>query len=154
RARLVRQMLTESALLGLIGGVAGIVLARWGLRALIALTAESYPRVASATLDWRVLAFTFIVSIGTGLLFGLAPAWQSTHVVTHDALKEGGRGNTGGSGSQRLRRLLIVGEIALSLILLAGAGLLMKSFIKLQQVDPGFRHENVLTMRLSLPAEA
>jgi predicted permease len=153
RARLVRQMLTESALLGLIGGIAGIVLARFALRALIVLTAESYPRVAGATLDWRVLGFTLAVSIATGLLFGLAPAWQSTHLVTHDALKEGGRGNTGGSGAQRLRRILIAGEIAISLVLLAGAGLLMKSFIKLQQVDPGFRHEQVLTMRLSLPQE-
>jgi putative ABC transport system permease protein len=153
RARVVRQMLTESALLGLLGGLAGAVLARWGLQALIALTATGFPRVAGATMDWRVLAFTFAASLATGLLFGAAPAWHATHGSTHESLKEGGRGNTGGAASQRARRMLIVAEIALSLVLLAGAGLLLKSFLKLQQVDPGFKAESVLTMRISLPRE-
>jgi predicted permease len=150
RARLVRQMLTESLILGLLGGVAGLLFARWGLRALIAVAESSFPRVAGATMDWRVLSFTFAISLITGLLFGLAPAWHAAHVVTHESLKEGGRGNTASGAAQRVRRVLIVSEIALSLILLAGAGLLIKSFVRLQQVDPGFRPDNVLTMRIAL----
>jgi putative ABC transport system permease protein len=151
RLRLVRQMLTESLILGLLGGVTGLLLARFGLRALIAVAATSFPRVAGVTMDWRVLGFTFGISLLTGLLFGLAPAWHAAHIVTHESLKEGGRGNTAGGAAQRVRRALIVSEIALSLVLLAGAGLLIKSFVRLQQVDPGFRPDNVLTMRVSLP---
>jgi predicted permease len=151
RARLVRQMLTESAILGLLGGIAGLLFARFGLSAIIAVAESSFPRVAGVTMDWRVLAFTFAISLVTGLLFGLAPAWHAAHVVTHESLKEGGRGSTAGGASQRVRRVLIVSEIALSLVLLAGAGLLIKSFLKLQQVDPGFRPDHVLTMRISLP---
>ncbi len=153
RVRLVRQMLTESAILGLLGGIGGLIVASAGLQALIAATSASFSRTRDITMDWRVLAFTFAISLATGLLFGLAPAWHAAHVVPHDSLKEGGRGNTAGSASQRLRRVLIVSEIALSLVLLAGAGLLIKSFLKLQQVDPGFRPENVLTMRISLPQQ-
>jgi putative ABC transport system permease protein len=153
RARLMRQMLTESVILGALGGLAGLLLARWGLRALIAVSEASFPRVAGTTIDGQVLAFTILVSIATGLIFGLAPAWQASRSVTHESLKEGGRSNTGGAGSQRLRRVLIASEIALSLVLLAGAGLLLKSFLKLQQIDPGFRPEHVLTMRTSLPRE-
>jgi predicted permease len=152
RTRLVRQMLTESLILGLAGGIVGLVFARSGLQALIAVAQSSFPRVAGVTMDWRVLTFTFAISLVTGLLFGLAPAWHAAHVVTHESLKEGGRGNTAG-GAQRVRRVLIVSEIALSLVLLAGAGLLIKSFIRLQQVDPGFRPDNVLTMRISLPGQ-
>jgi predicted permease len=152
RTRLVRQMLTESLILGLAGGVVGLIFARSGLQALIAVAQSSFPRVAGVTMDWRVLTFTFAISLVTGLLFGLAPAWHAAHVVTHESLKEGGRGNTAG-GAQRVRRALIVSEIALSLVLLAGAGLLIKSFIRLQQVDPGFRPDNVLTMRISLPGQ-
>ncbi len=153
RMRLVRQMLTESAILGLLGGIGGLMVASVGLQALIAATSASFSRTRDITMDWRVLAFTFAISLATGLLFGLAPAWHAAHVVPHDSLKEGGRGNTAGSASQRVRRVLIVSEIALSLVLLAGAGLLIKSFLKLQQVDPGFRPENVLTMRISLPQQ-
>jgi predicted permease len=153
RARLIRQMLTESVILGVLGGVAGLLLARWGLRTLIAVSEASFPRVAGTTIDGQVLAFTILVSLATGLIFGLAPAWQASRSVTHESLKEGSRSNTGGTGSQRLRRVLIASEIALSLVLLAGAGLLLKSFLKLQQIDPGFRPEHVLTMRTSLPQE-
>jgi predicted permease len=153
RARLVRQMLTESLILGLTGGVVGILFARIGLNALVAVAESSFPRVGGVPMDWRVLAFTSGISLFTGLLFGLAPAWHAAHVVTHESLKEGGRGNTAGGASQRVRRALIVSEIALSLVLLAGAGLLIKSFLRLQQVDPGFNPDNVLTMRIALPQQ-
>ena len=151
RARLIRQMLTESVLLSLVGGLAGLALAYWGLRVLVATSATILPRVAQTQLDGWVLAYTMGISLATGLLFGLAPAWQASGARSQDALKEGGRGASAGTGAQRLRRLLVVGEIALSLVLLAGAGLLIKSFLRLQQVDAGFRPENVLTMVVSLP---
>jgi predicted permease len=151
RWRLIAQLLTESVLLSLIGGVAGLLLARWGLRALVTLSSTIFPRVAAASMDGTVLAFTMLISLGTGIIFGIAPALQSSVDVKHDALKEGGRGSTANSFSQRLRHALIVGELALSLILLNGAGLLLKSFLRLQEVDAGFRPDHVLTMRISLP---
>ncbi|HEX4595236.1 MAG TPA: FtsX-like permease family protein, partial [Bryobacteraceae bacterium] len=116
------------------------------------LSATSFPRVVEARMDLRVLAFTLLVSVATGILFGLAPAFSSRH-VTHDALKEGGRGGTAGAGSQRLRGGLVIAEVALSLTLLVGAGLLIRSFLRLQEVETGFRPEGVLTMRISLPEE-
>jgi putative ABC transport system permease protein len=152
RRRLIRQLLTESAILGLMAGVVGLFLGYWALRLLTALAATSFPRVVEAHMDLRVLAFTLLVSLATGILFGLAPAFSSRH-VTHDALKEGGRGGTAGAGSQRLRGTLVVAEVALSLTLLVGAGLLIRSFLRLQEVDTGFRPEGVLTMRISLPNE-
>jgi predicted permease len=152
RWRLLRQLLTESAILGLMAGVIGLFLGYWALRLLTTLAATSFPRVVEAHMDLRVLAFTLLVSLATGLLFGLAPAFSSRH-VTHDALKEGGRGGTAGAGSQRLRGTLVVAEVALSLTLLVGAGLLIRSFLRLQDVDTGFRPEGVLTMRISLPSE-
>jgi predicted permease len=150
RRRLVRQLLTESVALGLVGGAAGLLLALWGLRVLTHIAASNFPRVADASLDSGVLAFTMLISIGTGLLFGLAPAFQMSQ-VTHDSLKEGGRGSTAGRLSGRLRRALVVSEIALSLMLLTASGLLLKSFVRLLEVDPGFRPEGVLTLRMSLP---
>ncbi len=152
RWRLIRQLLTESAILGLMAGVIGLLLGYWALRLLTTLAATSFPRVVEAHMDLRVLAFTLLVSLATGILFGLAPAFSSRH-VTHDALKEGGRGGTAGAGSQRLRGALVVAEVALSLTLLVGAGLLIRSFLRLQDVDTGFRPEGVLTMRISLPEE-
>src|SRR3984893_8172072 len=152
RWRLIQQMLTESAMLGLMAGVIGLFLGYWALRVLTTLAATSFPRVMEAHMDLRVLAFTLLVSLATGILFGLAPAFSSRH-VTHDALKEGGRGGTAGAGSQRLRSTLVVAEVALSLTLLVGAGLLIRSFLRLQEVDTGFRPEGVLTMRISLPSE-
>ncbi|HXA67367.1 MAG TPA: ABC transporter permease [Bryobacteraceae bacterium] len=152
RWRLIQQMLTESAMLGLMAGVIGLLLGYWALHLLTTLAATSFPRVAEAHMDLRVLAFTVLVSLATGILFGLAPAFSSRH-VTHDALKEGGRGGTAGAGSQRLRGMLVVAEVALSLTLLVGAGLLIRSFLRLQEVDTGFRPAGVLTMRISLPEE-
>jgi putative ABC transport system permease protein len=152
RWRLIRQLLTESAILGLMAGMIGLFLGYWALRLLTTLAATSFPRVVEAHMDFRVLAFTLLVSLATGILFGLAPAFSSRH-VTHDALKEGGRGGTAGAGSQRLRGALVVAEVALSLTLLVGAGLLIRSFLRLQEVDTGFRPEGVLTMRISLPEQ-
>ncbi len=152
RWRLIRQLLTESGILGLAGGAAGLFLGYWAMRLLIAISVTSFPRIAETRMDFRVLAFTLLVSLGTGLLFGLAPAFSARH-VTHDALKEGGRGGSAGAGSQKLRGALVVAEVALSLTLLAGAGLLIRSFLRLQEVDSGFRADGVLTMRISLPEQ-
>ncbi len=149
-ARVIRQLLTESVILALLGSVAGVILARWGLNVLVRIGSISFPRIAGVGVDARVLAFTLLVALGTGILFGLAPALQATR-VRPEALKEGGRGIVATTGSRRLRRILVVSEIALSLMLLVGAGLLMKSFFRLQEVDPGFRPDGVLTLRISLP---
>jgi len=153
RGRLVRQLLTESSILGLTGGAGGLAVAYGALRVIIALSAASFPRVAEASLDARVLGFTIVVSLATGILFGLAPVFHASRHVTHDALKEGGRGGSAGSRSQKLRSTLVVAEMALSLTLLAGSGLLIKSFLRLQDVDAGFRPDGVLTVRIALPEQ-
>lgn len=153
RARLVQQLLTESTILGLLGGVAGLAVAYWTLRVLVALSATSFPRMAEVRMDVPVLLFTVVVSLATGILFGLAPAFQVSRTDSHAALKEGGRSGTSGASSHRLRSALVVGELALSLTLLAGAGLLIRSFLRLQEVDTGFRSDGVLTMRIALPSE-
>ncbi len=151
RARIVRQLLTESLLLALAGGLAGLLFARWGVRALATMAATTLPRVGGIGIDSPVLIFTMTMTLGAGLLFGLMPALRAARGVTQESLKEGGRGASGGVGGQRVRRVLVAGELALSLVLLAGAGLLLKSFVRLLQVDSGFRAENVLTMRIVLP---
>ncbi len=153
RGRLMRQLLTESAILGLLGGIAGLALAHWALRVIVVASATSFPRVAEARMDLRVLVFTIAVSLATGILFGLAPVFHASRHVTYDPLKEGGRGGTAGAGSQKLRSALVVAEVALSLTLLAGSGLLIKSFLRLQDVDAGFRPGGVLTMRIALPEQ-
>jgi putative ABC transport system permease protein len=150
RRRLARQLLTESALLGLVGGAAGLLLGRWALTVLMHLAAASFPRVAEAHLNGAVLAFTLLVSLGASLLFGMAPVFQVSQ-ITPESLKDGGRGSTAGRGARNLRQALVVAEFALSLVLLTGAGLLLRSFVRLMEVDPGFRPEGVLTMRFSLP---
>ncbi len=148
RWRVMRQLLTESTLLSLIGGAFGLLLAVWGLGLLRWLNPGDIPRLASIGIDDRVLAFTTAVAVLTGILFGLAPALRSSRVNLSETLKEGGRSLIG--GHHRLRNLLVVTEIALSLVLLIGAGLLIRSFIRVQQVDPGFASRNLLTMRLVL----
>ncbi|HLG96230.1 MAG TPA: ABC transporter permease [Bryobacteraceae bacterium] len=152
RSRLIRQLLTESGILALSAGAIGLILGYWALHLVVHLAATSFPRVAEARMDLRVLAFALLLSMTTGMLFGLAPAFASRS-VTHDALKEGGRGGSAGLGSQRLRGALVIAEVALSLTLLVGAGLLIRSFLQLQDVDGGFRASGVLTMRISLPNE-
>ena len=151
RTRLVRQLLTESTLLALAGGTVGLLLAVWGLDLLIALSPENIPRLHEVNLDARVLAFTLAVSLLTGLIFGLAPALQASSLDLNSSLKEGGRGTTEGTGRRRMRGALVVFEVALTLVLLIGAGLMIRSFSRLQQVDPGFRADNLLTMELSMP---
>jgi len=151
RWRLVRQMLTESTLLSLLGGAGGLVLAMWGVDLLVALKPPNLPRLASIGIDWWVLAFTLGVSILTGVLFGLLPALNATRLEAGEALKESGRTSTGNAARLRARSLLVVSEIALALVLLIGAGLLIKSLWRLQNVDPGFNPEGLVTMRVELP---
>jgi putative ABC transport system permease protein len=149
RSRLVAQMLTESLVLSLAGGLAGLLLAFATLRGLLALTPANLPRLNEVSLDWRALGFTLLVSVVTGVLFGFAPAWRASRTDLNSLLKEGSRG--AGSRS-RLRSALIVGQVAAALILLAGAGLLMRSFYEIEHVDAGFDPEHVMTMRLA-PAQ-
>jgi putative ABC transport system permease protein len=148
RLRLVRQLLTESLLLALAGGALGLALAKWGVEALLVLAGNFLPRANEVGLDWRVAAFTAALSLMTGLFFGLIPALQSSRVELQSALKEGA-----GAGAQTnlLRGALVVVEVAATLVLLIGAGLLIKSFIRLYETDLGFKAENVLTMSLALP---
>lgn len=149
RWRLARQLLTESVLLALVGGLAGLALTPLALRGLIAIAAPALPRTVNTTVDGRALIVMLAVALGTGIFFGLAPALQSGRVRNWAALKS--NRSTEGRQSKRLRQALVMGETALSLILLAGAGLLMRSFENILKVDPGFRPENVLTLRIALP---
>lgn len=151
RMQLVRQMLSESILLALVGAAAGVVLAVWGLDLLSALGSQTVPRIAEVNIDLRVLLVTLTVAVGTGIIFGLIPALASGKPELTEALKEGGRGSTSGLRRNRLRNALVVTEVALALVLLVGAALLLKSFARLQNVDPGFNSKNVLTMEVALP---
>ncbi len=150
RWRIVRQVLTESLVLALLGGGAGMLMAVWGGELLLALSPRALPRLKEINFDWRVLLFTLLVSIITGLLFGLAPACRAAKANLNEALKEGGKGASQGPGDDRLRRLLVIAEVAISIVLLAGAGLLIRSFQRLQAVDPGFNPRQLLTAEVSL----
>ena len=152
RWRVVRQMLSESALLAVIGGGAGILLARWGLAAIIAVSPGDIPRLEEVSLDWRVLLFTALVSLGAGLLFGLAPALQTARLDLNAMLKEGGRASGGKSRRGLLPNGLVVAETATAALLMIGAGLLTRSLWQLQSAPPGFNPERLLTLRLSPPA--
>ncbi|UCC72914.1 MAG: ABC transporter permease [Gemmatimonadota bacterium] len=147
--RLIRQLLTEVCLLFVLGGAAGLALAWVGMDAVLALGGANLPRISGVRIDWTVLGFGMGISLLTGIIFGLTAAYQAVRSDLSAALQVGGRSSTGDRGSQRLRSGLVVAEIALSLVLLAGAGLLLKSFWKVHQVDPGFRSENVLTLNLA-----
>ncbi len=151
--RIVRQLLTESVLLAGVGGLVGLGLAPLVLKAVVTLGASALPRVANVRIDLAVLVFTAGVSLLVGILFGLAPALQSMRGAWYEALKEGGRASGVGGGSHRLLKALVVGEAAVSLVLLAGASLLLKSFVRILEVKPGFEPEGVLTMRVSLPEQ-
>jgi putative ABC transport system permease protein len=150
RWRLTRQMLTESVLLACLGGAGGLLLAWWGVDLLVSLKPENLPRLESIKVDGSVLLFALGISVLTGIIFGLAPAWAATRVNVSDALRESGRGTVGGA-RQRVRSGLVVVELALALILLVGAGLLIKSFWQLRSVQPGFNPQQLLTLRLELP---
>jgi putative ABC transport system permease protein len=149
RGRVIRQMITESMMLALAGGSIGLLVAMWGIEGLLALGPSILPKTQTINVDLYVLLFTLGVSIGTGLLFGLAPALQTSKLDLNSALKEGGRGSTEGGNQGRLRRLLVVTEIALAMVLLIGGGLLLRSFARLQAVDAGFNPHNLLTMEVS-----
>jgi putative ABC transport system permease protein len=151
RSRLIRQLLTESVLLSLIGGTIGILLALWGADALASLGPESLPRIREIRADGYALGFTIALSLLTGILFGLAPALATTKPDLNEALKEGSRGSSAGFGRNRLHKTLVAFEVAAALVLLAGAGLLIKSFARLRDVNAGFDAKNVLTATISLP---
>jgi putative ABC transport system permease protein len=146
-SRLMRQLLTESLLLAMIGGLCGLLLAWQGVDLLTQLLPRDFPRLNEISLDYAVLGFTFCVSLLTGLIFGFAPAWQVTRVDFNEAIKDGARGSS--AGRQRLRGLLVVSEIALSLVLLIGAGLLFRSFMHLQAIKTGFESAHALSFRLT-----
>lgn len=152
RIRLVRQMLTESVLLALVGGIVGVLLAYWGTHLLVAFGPDNIPRLSEIRIDPRVLVFTLAVSLLTGMLFGLVPAVQASRPDLNDALKEGTRGSTGGR-SGTLRNAFVVAQVSLALVLLIGAGLMIRSFMRLQSVNTGFQPANVLTMRAQLPGK-
>src|SRR5215207_702978 len=150
RARVARQLLTESLLLSLAGGAAGLLLSVWGVEAIVRLSPENVPRLAETSIDARVFLFALGVSVLTGLVFGLAPALQASKTDLAESLKEGGRGGSAGARRNRLRSALVVAEVALSLVLLVSAGLLIKSFRQLVTTDPGYSPERVLAVTVAL----
>src|SRR5262249_53193596 len=141
RGRIVTQLLTESALVGIAGGALGALLASVGVQAIVGHLSNQLPRASEITVDSRVLAFTLVISVLSGLITGLAPAWRLSRANVSDALKHVGRGAD--TGGRRTRSVLVVAEVALSLVLLAGAGLLLRSLWNLQRVDPGFDPKGV-----------
>lgn len=152
RGRLVRQLLTECLLLALLGGAAGLVVAQFAVGGFLAINPGNLPRAAAIGLDGTALLFTLVVSVGIGVLFGLAPAWQVSRPAVFGMLKDGQRGTGAGLGRGSLRATLVVSEIALSLVLLIGAGLMIKTFGNLTEVDVGFQADGVVTAAISLPA--
>ncbi len=150
RGRIIRQLLSDTLVLAMLGGTAGLLLAWWGIDLLMASVPADGALIQRAGLDPTVLLFTLGISLGTGLIFGLAPALQATGRDLNDSLKEGGRGASDTGRRQTLRNALVVAEVALSLVLLIGAGLLIRSFIQLQEVDPGFHPEGVIVVDMPL----
>jgi predicted permease len=154
RGRIIRQLLTESVVLAGIGGVLGLLIAQWGTEALVAAVPQNIPRITELSLDGSVLGFTLLLSLATGIIFGLVPAWQSSHVDLNTALKSGTRGGSGAEGKRRARNVLVMIEVALALILLICASLLIQSFTRLGRVDTGMRTERLFTARIGLPTAA
>ena len=154
RSRLVHQLLVESTTLAVLGGGLGVLLARWGLAGLMALQPASLPRLDEIRLDGSVLSFTLLVSLLTGLMFGLAPAIHASKPDLNEALKEGGHGCAEGRHRQRVRAILVVAEVALAMMLLAGAGLMINSFVRFSRINPGFEPEQLVTFDFSLSGGA
>jgi len=153
RLRIARQLLTESVLLSLVGGLLGVLVAWWGTRALVALSPPALIDLQRVSVNWAVLGFTLGLSVLTGIVFGLAPAVEASRVNLQNSLKEGGKNVGAGSGTAGLRSVFVVTQVALALVLLVGAGLLVKSFDRLQSVDPGFAPQNLLAVRVTLPSK-
>ncbi|HEY0083772.1 MAG TPA: ABC transporter permease, partial [Pyrinomonadaceae bacterium] len=151
RLRMVRQLLTESVLLSVLGGALGLLIALWGVDALVALSPPNLLGAEKIGLSLPVLAFTSVVSLLTGIVFGLAPALEATRLNLNETLKETGKSNMGSRRSRRLSSVFVVAQVALALVLLIGSTLMIRSFLRLQAVDPGFGTENLLTLRVSLP---
>jgi len=151
RGRVIRQLLTESLVLGIAGGAVGLLVAQWGLAAMLAISPVDLTLFGPVTLNYAVLAFTVVVSLLTALICGLAPAFEGARVEIQESLKDGARQVGAGVRHRRLRQLFVVAEVALAVVLLVGAGLMIRSFASLQAVDPGMDTHNVLTMRVSLP---
>ena len=151
RGRIIRQLLTESVLLSGLGGGFGLIVAQWGTEALVQTVPQNIPRISTIQLDATVLIFTLLVSLVTGVVFGLVPAWQASHVDLNSSLKSGSRSGSAGEGKGRVRNALIMAEVAIALVLLISAGLLIQSFARLGRVQPGLRTERLLTARVGLP---
>ncbi len=152
RMQIIRQLLTESVLLSLLGGALGLLFAVWGKSLVESLALEVAPTLTNIEMDFRVVAFTFALSIVTGILFGLAPALHTSKTNLSDALKEGGRQANANPGRNRLRNTLVIAEVAMTLILLVCAGLLIKTVVRLRNVDTGYNSQNILTMSMGLPS--
>jgi len=151
RAALIRQLIVESLLLAAVSGVFGIFLSQWGTRVLSSLTLQTLPRMAGVHIDFAVLAFAIAISLGSGVLFGLVPALQLSKPDLNTVLRDEGRGSTGSHGRHRTGNLFVIVQVALSMVLLVGSGLMIRSFARLQTVDLGFDPAHVLTMRIALP---
>jgi putative ABC transport system permease protein len=151
RSRIVRQLVTESLVLAMAGGALGLILASYGVQAMRSVVPDMFPMLQHMSVDLPVLAFTFGISIATGLLFGLVPAWKSSHTDLNTTLKEAAGRSEGGGGSHRIRSFLLASEVALAVLLCVSAGLLLRSFVRVMEVNPGVRTANILTMNLSLP---
>lgn len=152
RGRIVRQLITESVVLSLVAGIAALFLANWASHALVALAPAGVPRISETAINGQVLTFTLVISLAASILFGLAPALQLSRMDLYDALKPGAGRGIGGSRSSSMRSALVVAQVALSVVLLAGAGLLIKSFVALHNVDLGFQPQNLLIMESNVPA--
>jgi putative ABC transport system permease protein len=150
RSRIIRQLLTESVILAITGGIVGVLLALWGLDLLLAIGGNSIPRVKEIKLDSWVLGFSILISLATGLLFGLVPALQASKPDLNETLKEGGRSASGSIRHNRTRSFFVIAEVAICLVLLIGAGLMLRSFARVVSVSPGFNPDNLLSMNLAL----
>jgi predicted permease len=151
RSRLLRQLLTESLLLAALGGALGLLLGATGMRALTSLMPGGVPRLDDLRFDWQAFTFTAVVSLATGLLFGLVPAIRAARPKLQEALKDGGHGAASSRRARRVGNLLVIGEVALAMLLLVGAGLVVQSFIRLQLTDPGFSPSRLLTVKVNVP---